>query len=354
MTQTQARQSKTSAAAKSFMKFIVPLIITIGLCYILFTGVNFSEMIDIIKRDCDFKWIGFALAVSVFSHIFRAMRWQIQLDALNCRTPLITLVYSVFGTYAINLVFPRLGEIWRSGYIAQRQDRPFATIFGSMVAERLADTATVLLLTLVTFFLARNGIMDFVAKYPEVYTGITGLLTSPWLYVCGGALIAFLIWFFRRKTTNPYMLKTKAALAELWKGFSSIATMPGKGKWLLLTAAIWGCYFSQLYLAFFSFPFTTELLHEHGIIVCLVCFVLSSIAMGVPSNGGIGPWQIAVIFGLSIYMPESYDAAQAAAFKLNSTAFANLVLGAQTLLLILLGIYTFIAIALGRNRAERK
>ena len=341
----------TQSAGSLIMKIIVPLIITVGLCYVLFTGINFSEMIAIIRRDCDFKWIGFALIVSVFSHIFRAMRWQIQLNDLDCRTPLKILVYSIFGTYAINLVFPRLGELWRTGYISQRQDRPFVTIFGSMVAERLADTATVLLLTLVTFLLAGPALMAFLAKYPEVYQGVARLLTSPWLYVAAVAGIAFVIWFFRRKTGNRYMLKTREALRELWKGFSSIATMPGKGRWLLLTFAIWGCYFSQLYLAFYSFPFTTELLHNDGIIVCLVCFVLSSIAMGIPSNGGIGPWQIAIIFGLSIYMPGFYDAAQAAEFKMNSTAFANLVLGAQTLLLIILGIFTFIAIALDKRKS---
>jgi len=340
---------KSSGVGKMLMKFIVPLVITVGLCYILFTGINFSEMIAIIRRDCDFRWIGAVWVVSILSHVFRAMRWQIQLNAIDCRTPLVYLVYSIFGTYAINLVFPRLGELWRTGYISQRQNKPFAAIFGSMVAERLADTVTVLLLTLVTFLLARTGIMAFMAKYPEVYIGLMNLLGSPWLYVAVTVSALFLIWFFRRRTTNRFIIKAKSAMAELWKGFSAIATMPGKGRWLLLTFAVWGCYFSQLYLAFFSFPFTTQLIESDGIIVCLVCFVLSSIAMGIPSNGGIGPWQIAVIFGLSIYMPECYDTAQAAEFKINSTAFANLVLGAQTLLLIVLGIFTFVAIAIGKQ-----
>lgn len=79
------------------------------------------------------------------------MRWRIQLDALDIRVPLPPLVWSIFGTYAVNLLAPRLGELWRTGYIAKRQDAKFTTVFGSMVCDRLADTATVLLLTLVTF-----------------------------------------------------------------------------------------------------------------------------------------------------------------------------------------------------------
>ena len=66
------------------MKVVVPLIITVGLCYVLFTGIDFKEMVAIIKRDCDFRWIGLAMLISIFSHIFRAMRWSIQLDDIEC------------------------------------------------------------------------------------------------------------------------------------------------------------------------------------------------------------------------------------------------------------------------------
>ncbi len=132
-------------------------------------------------NDCDYKWIGVALVISVFSHIFRAMRWSIQLDALNIHTPLPPLVWSIFGTYAINLLAPRLGEVWRTGYIAKRQNAQFTTVFGSMVCDRLADTVTVLLLTLFTFCIAREAFMAFGHKYPETYQGIVNMLHSPWI-----------------------------------------------------------------------------------------------------------------------------------------------------------------------------
>jgi hypothetical protein len=112
----------------------------------------------------------------------------------------------------------------------------------------------------------------------------------------------------------------------------------------VLTFCIWGCYFSQLYVAFYAFPFTSEILAQHGILVALVAFVLSSISMGVPSNGGIGPWQWAIIFALGIYGLD----------KANAGAFANLVLGMQTLLLIALGIFTFAAIALDKKRVNKR
>lgn len=56
------------------MKYGVPLIITVGLCYLLLTGVDVNEMAAIIKAHCNYWWILLALVISVFSHIFRAMR----------------------------------------------------------------------------------------------------------------------------------------------------------------------------------------------------------------------------------------------------------------------------------------
>lgn len=334
---------------RAILKYVVPLVITVGLCYMLFSKVNFGEMVEIIKRDCDFWWIGLALLISIFSHVFRAMRWRIQLEALNIPTPLTPLVYSIFGTYAVNLVFPRLGEVWRTGYIAQRQNAPFTTVFGSMVADRLADTVTVATLTVVTFLLASGALLSYVKENPAAYEGLMGTLASPWFWLAVVAVVSAVWWLFTAKLENKIVKKTRSAAKDLWDGFAVVAHMKGKGRWLVLTVLIWGCYFSQLYVAFFAFPFTTEVVANHGALAVLVCFALSSIAMGVPSNGGIGPWQYAIIFGLAIYMPQGVDKA---VYTANSTAFANLVLGAQTCLLIILGLWTFVYIALSKKRGS--
>ncbi|MBQ9077112.1 MAG: flippase-like domain-containing protein [Muribaculaceae bacterium] len=339
-----SRQQLTKLARNSF-KYIIPLVISIGLCYLLFTDIDFNEMIAKIKDENNcLWWIGLALFLSIFSHIIRAMRWRIQLRTLNINSPLNALVNSIFGTYAVNLVFPRLGELWRTGYISQRQGASFPNVFGSMVAERFADTITVLTLTVITFLLAGNDIMAFIQESHETYDKLASLFSSPYLWLALAAVSAFLWWFFTHKSDNSVIRKTKEAIKGLWQGFAAITRMKNKGRWLILTLMLWGCYFLQLYVAFYAFPETAEALEKHGTIIALVCFVLSSISMGVPSNGGIGPWQFAVIFALhNLYGID----------KMTSVAFANLVLGAQTCLLILLGLYTFASIAI-ENRRKRQ
>jgi len=334
------QEKKKISIIRILMKYAVPLIISVGLCYLLFTGIDFHQMVAIIRDQCDYRWVAAGLVLAVLSHVIRAFRWGIQLKALGVDAPKHALIYSIFGTYAVNLVFPRLGEIWRTGYIAQRQQAQFTTVFGSMVADRLADTVTVGLLTLVTFMLASKALITYFADNADTVDRLTGFATSPWLWLAIASLAALVWWFLTHKSTNSKVQKIRQQVHELWQGFAVIATMPGKGTWLLLTAGLWGCYFVQLYVAFYAFPFTREVLAQHGILAALVAFELSSISMGVPSNGGIGPWQGAIIFALGIY---GLGQAQAA-------AFANLVLGTQTMLLILLGLFTFGCIALDKRR----
>lgn len=334
-------KKRSNILGKAF-KYIIPLLISVGLCYVLFTGVDFNQMMQQITRQGNrLWWIALTLCIAVFSHIFRAMRWNIQLRALGINTPLSTLVDSIFGTYAVNLVLPRLGEVWRTGFIAQRQNVSFTQVFGSMIAERFADMVTVLSLTLLTFILATDKIKAFIMQYPQAYEALASISTSPWLWVAVVACAIGVWLLFTRMPNNPVIAKIKGFATGMWQGFAAIAVMKGKMKWLILTAAIWGCYFMQLYVAFHAFDCTAAALDAHGILIVLVCFVLSSIAMGIPSNGGIGPWQIAVMFGLSMYgLTDTTE----------TLAFANLVLGTQTLLLIVLGLYTFVHISLTKTK----
>jgi hypothetical protein len=234
--------------------------------------------------------------------------------------------------------------VWRTGYIAQRQRAQFTTVFGSMLADRLADTVTVLCLTMLAFILASGTVIDYLSLNAEGFDRMWRIATSPWLWLAIVAVAAIAWTVLMRMKDNPVVKKLKSIAKELWDGFAVIASMPGKFQWLVLTFLLWGCYFTQLWVAFYAFDFTANVVNTYGLAAVLVTFVLTSISMGVPSNGGIGPWQYATIWALSIYHVD----------KLQAAAFGNLVLGSQTLLLIALGIFTFVAIALDRKRTNDK
>ena len=327
------------------LKYLVPLAVSAGLCWLLFHDFDFGEMMRLVRSECRPWWIVAGMAITASAHIFRALRWRIQLRALGVDASLFALVISVFGTYAVNLVLPRLGELWRVGYISRRQRAPFATVLGSMVADRLADTAAVLLIALVALGLAGGHIIEYMRQTGGTALSLAGVVASPWLW--GGlAVVAGGVWWvLSGRCEWRWAGRARGLATGLWRGFAVVATMPGKGRWLAYTLGIWGCFFAAMYVEFFSFPFTTAVASAPGgTTAVLVTFVLSSLSMGVPSNGGIGPWQWAVMFALGLYAVPSIQAA----------AFANLVMGASVLLNILLGFFTFTIIALSRHGSRAK
>ncbi|MDE7347647.1 MAG: flippase-like domain-containing protein [Muribaculaceae bacterium] len=318
---------------KKALQYILPVLLSALLIWYLFRKVNFHQTMEILSHGVDYWWILAAMGLSVFSHIFRAMRWRIQLDALHVRSTLMELTCAVFGCYALNLLLPRLGELWRCTFVAKRSDAKFTTVMGSMVADRMADSLMVVVLILLTFVLAAQALASFMSKYP-VGEGILRLLYSPaaWCFVIAATAVVW--WLLRRFRETALVKRLRKWTGEIWRGFAVTATMPGRWRFLLLTIAIWGCYFVQLYVAFYAFSFTRALCSEpglaFGLLPCLVAFVLSSIGMAVPSNGGLGPWNIAIMFGLAIYGVADVEGA----------AFSILQWSGQTVMLIILGIFT--------------
>ena len=318
-------------------KYGIPLAIGVGLIMLLYSSFDFAQMKEIMRSGVNYWWLIGMLVVSTFSHVFRAARWRLQLKALNILPSFSALVNSIFGTYAVNLVFPRLGEVWRSGYIASRERASFTTVFGSMVGDRQSDTIKVLLLTVFTFLIAQDAFSTFLDTYPQIKDGLMGTLTSPVVWIAGIVGVVALVALFRSKTENAIVVKVKTMVKNLWDGFAVVVKMEYKWQFLMYTVLIWGCYFTQLYLATFAFPFTADL----GMKATLVLFVLSSISMGIPTNGGLGAWHIAIIFGLSLYGIGA-DFSPKGPFDAQASTFAMIVWGLQTLLLIVLGIYAFI------------
>lgn len=328
-------------------KFLIPVLIGGFLFYFLYSNFDVNEMKQILRTDMNWWWFAAVIIVSIFSHIFRAARWRLQLRGLGIKPPFSALVNSIFGTYAVNLIFPRLGEVWRTGYIATRQKSSFTTVLGSMVGDRLSDSVVVLLLTIFTFFIAQDAFYSFLETYPGIKDSLWNMMVSPLTWISAVLFIAFLVWLFRSNTQNVIVVKIKTMAKNLWDGLYVIFKMEDKWWFLLYTTLIWGCYYFQLYLASFAFPFTESL----GMKAILVLFVLSSISMGIPTNGGLGAWHIAIIFGLSLYGVGA-DFRATGPFDAQASTFAMVVWGIQTLLLIALGIYSFIYMEIDRRRIK--
>ena len=99
---------------------------------------------------------------------------------------------------------------------------------------------------------------------------------------------------------------------------------------VFFTLAIWGSYFLHYYLTFFCFDFTADL----GLGCALVTFIVGSIAVIVPTPNGAGPWHFAVKTMLILYGVQDEQA----------LCFVLIVHTVQTMLVVVLGIYAWVAL----------
>ena len=127
----------------------------------------------------------------------------------------------------------------------------------------------------------------------------------------------------------------KATLGGIWQGVVSLRGVRNAPLFLLSTVGIWACYFMHYYLTFFCFGFTAGL----GAACALVTFVVGSIAVVVPTPNGAGPWHFAVKTMLMLYGVAEEQA----------LFFVLIVHSVQTLLVILLGVWAWGALALARS-----
>ena len=124
--------------------------------------------------------------------------------------------------------------------------------------------------------------------------------------------------------------RLRGILHQVWEGILSLRKVKNLPLFLLYTIGIWGSFFLEFYVAFFSFGFSSHL----GVVAALVMFAVGSIAVIVPTPNGAGPWHFAIITMMVLYGVGKEDAG----------IFALLVHGIQTFLIILLGIYGLAAL----------
>lgn len=329
------------------LKIMVPVACSVLLIWWLFRKVDFQEMTQVLKHNTNY-WVFLpVMVIVVLSHVIRGIRWGYQLRAAGCGdVPRMTLCCSIFGAYALNLVIPFAGEGWRIVYIARRQNAPVATVLGTDLGDRISDAVVVIVLLLLALVVGEDYIEDFMSHY-AVGNRVLSILEDGdfWMLLVGSLLALVCIgWALRN---FAFMRKLRKSASSVWHGFWVLFTMPGRGMYLLLTIGIWLCYYLETYVSFWAFPFTRQLAENpslaYGLLPGLISFVLSSLSMAIPSNGGLGPWNLAVVFALSMFGISSGEGA----------AFSIAVWSAVTITLILLGLFTIGYVSRNRRRERR-
>ena len=133
--------------------------------------------------------------------------------------------------------------------------------------------------------------------------------------------------------------KVKGTVHGIIEGVMSLRGVKNKPLFLFYSVAIWASYFLHYYLTFFCFSGTEHL----GITCAMVTFIVGSIAVLVPTPNGAGPWHFAVKTMLILYGVADNEALY----------FVLIVHTVQTLLVIAIGIYAWVALSMKKVKNEK-
>ena len=323
---------------RTFVKVVLPLGFGFLLLWWLFREMDLTEIWNVIRHGVRYDIILFSLLFGLFANIVRGLRWGLLIETLGVRFKRSNAINAVLGNYAVNLVLPRVGEVWRCGIVAKYDKISFSKLLGTLLIDRVSDTIMVGTITLFIFIFNIDFFISFFAKNPALLEGFHAMLNSIWIYALAIGLV-ILVWFvFKYMSRFTLVRKAKELLLNVWAGMKSIWLMDRKWLFLVQTLLIWSGYFCYFYITFYAFDFTREL----GIGVGLIAFTMSSIGVAVPVQGGIGPWHFMVIATLVCFGVNENDAA----------AFALVVHTVQTVWTGLCGLAGIVALPLTNKTAR--
>ena len=322
----------------SVIQYIFFLGIGVLLLWLGFRRLDLHEIwLDILQAD--YKWLLVALLFAIFSHIFRALRWNLLINSLGYRTRLSSTFFSVMVGYMANTAVPRMGEFARCGILSKKEKIPFNALFGTVISERVFDLITLLFILFMVVILQMDLVGSFVYRILEpvieqVFSNIVVIVVLTvvlLLFLLGTAYLAFRMKD-RLKTLSFYQ-KIRDFLAGIVNGIKTIIMMEQKWLFLGYTAVIWLFYLLMTYVPFFMLTETESL----SFIDATTLLALASLGMVAPVPGGIGAFHYITKVSLTELFAVEANAAM---------SYATIVHAGQTVLNVALGGLSYLAMGI--------
>ncbi len=312
------------------LKILMPLVLGAAILYWMYRGEDWQQIRHVMTDEMDWTWMLLSFPFGILAQMFRGWRWRQTLEPVGEKPRASTSIHAIFLSYAASLVIPRVGEFTRCGVLKRYDDVSFPKALGTVVTERAIDSLLVMGITAIVILLEMSTFGTFFQKTgTNLHDILHGFSWAGYLVVaiCGVAMLILLHYLLRKLSIYD---KVRATLSGIWQGVISLKDVKNIPLFTFFTIGIWLSYFLHYYLTFFCFDFTADL----GLGCALVTFIVGSIAVIVPTPNGAGPWHFAVKTMLILYGVADEHALY----------FVLIVHTVQTLLVVALGIYAWLAL----------
>jgi uncharacterized protein (TIRG00374 family) len=331
----------------SVLNYLIFLLLGVLFLWLVFRNLDGQVIIDQILH-ADYVWIVLCMLAGVLSHIARAARWNLLIGSMGHSTRLTTTFYAVMTGYLANTAVPRLGEVTRCGVLSKKGNIPFTELLGTVIAERIFDMIIMLLIIILVILFQLELVGAFVDKYvfSPLFSNVENNFIPILLFIAVLGLLGVILFLLVKKYRSrlrKYKLYIKIArfTQGMVDGIKTIKRIRKKGLFMLYTLIIWALYTLMIYLPFFSLQDTSIL--DFG--DALTVMSIGSLGIVAPVPGGIGTYH----FIVKAILFELYGVNQASA-----ASFATITHAAQTLMIIIVGGFSFLMLTLQKNRIHDK
>lgn len=284
-----------------FFNFTVFLALALVLIYFAFRSVNIKHIADGF-RDISYFGVLISLGLALIAHLLRAIRWGYLIEQLGEKPSVVNLFAAVMFGYLANLALPRFGEVAKCGSVSKTSKIRFDSLVGSVLIERAADIAMLLVSTVIVILVKMNTFGSYI--YEKVIFPIEQRAIQVEGYkVVILAIIAISFWLLLRFIVKSEILgerlngKIRNALKGLAEGLKSILKTPKVLPFVALSVLIWVCYWLMTWALLKSTPITSGLNGWDALFV----MVVGSYGMTVPVQGGFGAYHIITASALGIF-----------------------------------------------------
>lgn len=315
-----------NARTKKTLSIALPVLLAAFFGWYTFSKLPIDKIIPYFK-SANYSWIALGTLFGVLSHLSRAYRWKYLIVPIGYSVKFPNSIMAVFIAYLTNFGIPRSGEVLRAALLTNYEGVPFQKAFGTIIAERMADFIILLSIVAITLSIQFDFIFELLEKAFQPKKLI--LLGSV------GFIFCVVVFLYLKKSTSKIALKVRDFIQGLLEGILSIFKMQHKWAFIAHTLFIWTMYLLMFYVTTFS----VKDLHGVSIGAILIAFIAGSFMIAA-TNGGIFVYPLAIAAAFSLFdIPEN-----------PAIAFGWIMWASQTLMIIILGSFSFVYLPLYNNK----
>ena len=239
----------------NILKYVGSILLAAVLLYLAFRKVNWADFWSALKA-CRWEHVILSMSFGLLAIYFRALRWREVLLPIDPTTKALTCFNAVNISYAVNMVLPRVGEVFRCTYITahskkvkdagtgeERRLASFDKAIGTAVLERAVDVVMLIVSLIVFLIFTWDKYGGFFVE--KVFGVASGGVTFRKILILIIVFVGLVVsaWAVVRFSGRWKPLgKVKDFCKGIWQGFVSCLHMKRAWWFFTLTFLIWICY----------------------------------------------------------------------------------------------------------------